>query len=129
MADQDHPDGLSHPTVHYQRRSISFGGSPLEPCPDVDESTFAGVSTADNQCVIAGDDGNEYICAPLPRVDSRPTANTCWLVRALSFLGVMQFARSTVRTLLNPFNSTSINDRQQKFVFECTPLCPLLSLL
>ena len=131
MSDQTPSNVLPHPANHLQRRSVSVGGAPLETYTEADDPSFDGIGTDTDQkqAVTPSDDGGDYICAPLSKGGSRPTAATCWLVRAFSFLDVMHAARPTVRTLLNPCYSIGVNERQQKFTFKFISLCPLLSLL
>ena len=64
------------PLATYQRRSFSFGDCPLS------SSTHDSLDVDDELCQTP-ENGQDYICAPLPRSDNVPTAKTCWLVLSL----------------------------------------------
>lgn len=92
------------PIAAYQRRSFSFGDSPIS-TNRIDDAVVDESSSA--SCRIDDENDHEIICAPLPRSDNAPTAKTCWLVYSKNSFQINPFCISrSLRSLFTSFRST-----------------------
>lgn len=64
----------------HQRRTLSADGYSLPHLDDdyykMDGKYNSGVANGIHETVKEGDE--EYTCVPLPKMNNRPTARTCW---------------------------------------------------